>query len=532
MQRIDRIHLHSHRESEIEPGGSATVVYILAMIALLILSIASINFINLSTSRAVQRAREVGVRKVLGAHRSMLKAQFLGESVMMVMGAFAVALGLVHLALPAFNDFADASLTVPYSPAFFFLLLLLTLLVGAITGLYPAIVLSAFQPARALRGALTRGRRGVLLQKGMVVFQFTVSIALLIGTAVMYRQLDYVQQKELGFDEEQLIVLPLQGAAQERYEAFKAALEASPDVVRASATYSVPGRRMSQNTFWPEGVQEEADRPSMKTLYVDHDYLQTLGIEVVQGRGFSRAFARDSTQNFILNETAARILGWQEPIGKTFGWWERQGQIVGVVRDFHFESLHEEVEPLVLLIWPPMFRHVVLRVRPGGLTATMDHLEETWEAFVPERPFTYTFLDETVDRLYRADRRLRLIFGLFALLGGMISCLGLVGLAAHAAQRRTKEIGVRKVMGASVISILVLLSKDFASLVSVAFLIAAPVAYLAMNRWLEGFAYRIEMSGWIFLMAGLVALLMALFTVSYHATRAAMADPVKSLRYE
>ncbi len=535
LQPITDIHLRSHLRWELEPNGSAATVYVFVAAALLILLIACINFMNLATARSTGRAREVGVRKALGAHRGQLAGQFLGESVLYSVLAVVGALALVHLALPFFNDLAGTDLSllrfgsVPLVAG----LVGLALVTGVVAGSYPALFLSSFQPAQVLKGRLVPRSAGAAFRKGLVVFQFAVSIVLLVGTLVIFGQLDYLRSQSLGFESEQVVVLPIQDdAMREQVEAVKAELARVPGVLRTSAVSNVPGGRFNRNSIrW----QNEPEVP-VAELRTDADFLETLGIELAAGRGFSEDRPADAGSAFILNEAAAQRFTWADPVGQEIAWLDEDstytGPVIGVAKDFHHASLHDPIAPLAIQVLPGAYNHLLVRVRPEHLDETLAHLETTWTAFSPSRTFSYSFLDDDFDRLYRADDRTGAIVGIFSGLAIFIACLGLFGLAAFTAEQRTKEIGVRKVLGASVPDLVALLSKDFLRLVGIAFVVAMPVAYFAMDRWLADFAYRIDMPWWAFLAAGGVALVLTLATVSTHAMRAATRDPVKALRYE
>ncbi|HMB89889.1 MAG TPA: ABC transporter permease [Rhodothermales bacterium] len=518
--------------------GDPRYIYIFSAIALLILLIASINYMNLATARSASRAREVGIRKTLGAGRMQVARQFLGESLLVTLAALVLALVLVELALPAFNALFDMQLDLSYRSNAIYLLALLALAlgVGFIAGAYPALHLSGFRPVRVLKGETVRGPSGAWLRRGLVVTQFTISAVLIIGTAIIYQQLTFIQNKNLGFDKEHVLVVNIQPAAAQ-HEAIKEAFLRNANVLRVAATSGVPGQFSVSYGIMPD-VDQPDKAVNLHGVKVDYDYLEMLELELVAGRNFSQEMATDDTTAVILNEAAVRELGWTDPVGKPFSWEGKEKEtVVGVVKDFHFQSLHETIGPVMFRIrsayesWPP-YHTLVLRLSGQDLPGTLAFLEDQWGAFGSGSPMKYEFLDEQLDALYRTEQRLSKVFSIVAGLAIFIACLGLFGLAAFTAEQRTKEIGIRKVLGATVTNLVALLSKDFLKLVVVAFVIAAPVAYLAMQRWLADFAYRIEISPTIFLMAGLTALLIALLTVSYQAIRAALADPVQSLRYE
>ena len=538
LQPLTDIHLHSNLRSEIAPNSDITLIYIFSAIAVFILLIACSNFINLATARSAERAREVGLRKVVGAHRRQLVWQFLSESVLMSAVAGMLAVGLAALALPAFNTLAGKALTANALLSGEMLLGLfgVVLFVGVAAGSYPAFVLARFRPAAVLKGSRGTAARGARLRKGLVLFQFAVSMVLIVGTATVYEQLAFMQSRTLRFADEQIVVAPmLDRAFRPRFETLKEALAQHPEVVAVSGSHRVPGQAFNGLGYVPEGGDPE-NPVGARDIGVDHDFTRTFGLELVAGRDWSREIVTDETEAYLINETAARAFGWIDPkdaVGKRLVLPSRglSGAAIGVVKDFHFKSLHHTIEPLVMHL-QPFVMNVSMRIRTDDLPATLASLERTWSQFSPSFPFDYYFLDAAFGSRYRAEERAGRLFGYFALLALFIACLGLFGLAAFSAVQRTKEIGVRKVLGATVGGLVVLLSKDFVKLVGWAFVVAVPVAYLAVTHWLAPFPYRIEISWGIFLMAGSLALAIALLTVSYQAVRAALADPVESLRYE
>ena len=541
LQPVTRIHLYSHLEHEFQPNSHAAYIYVFGGVALLILLIACINFMNLATARATQRAREVGVRKVVGAHRGQLVRQFLGESILLVGVATALALVLAWAALPLFNQLSGKVLALQGALSAWFWLGVPGVVVGAgvLAGGYPALFLSAFRPALVLKGGVGSGLSWTArVRQGLVVFQFTISIILLIGVAVIYNQWTYMQKADLGFDKEHVVVLPYRSMEPSvTPETIKQELLRHPGIERVSMSRFVPTEDIVVNgSPMPEGADYEMP---VYWHVVDIDYIDTFGLDLIEGRGFSNLLASDTVGTygaFVINETAVKRFGWTEPLDKALlnpfsG--EELGRVIGVVRDFHMTSLHEEIQPLVYWVGSGRsYRRLIVRLNPGQVSEAMAFLEQQWARFAPGRSFDYFFLDERYDALYRSEQRLSRLIGVFALLAVGVACLGLFGLAAFTAEQRTKEIGIRKVLGASVESILVLLSKDYVKLVLWAVGLASPVAYLATQQWLAGFAYRIDISWRIFLMAGSIALLVAVLTVIYQSIRAALADPVESLRYE
>lgn len=535
LQPLTDIHLRSHLRWELESNGHITYVYLFAAAALFILLIACINFMNLATARSANRAKEVGVRKTLGASRKQLALQFLGESILYSALAIAVALVFTELSLPLFNALSGSELSLDdlNSGTLIAGLVGIVLLTGLVSGSYPAFFLSAFRPARVLKGQRTARTDGAWFRKGLVTFQFALSISLIIGTLVISDQLHFLRSQDLGFDGDQVVVVPIKDEAMRtRYEAFKDALTQSSQVLHASAVSNVPGSRFNRNNIqW-----QDAPPVGVAELRVDEDFFETLGITLEAGRSFSRAFPADVGGAFILNETAARLFDWETPLQEEIRWLDEDSTyvapVIGIAQDFHVASLRERVGPVIIQMWPGSFNYVLVKIKPERIPETLAFIEQTWTSFAPDRTFEYSFLNEDFRALYQAEEQTGTVVALFSALAVLVACLGLFGLAAYAAEQRTKEIGIRKVMGASVRSLVALLSTDFLKLVGFAFLVAAPLAYVAMHRWLHEFAYRVDISWPLFLYAGLTALGVALVTVSYQALRAALADPVKSLRYE
>ncbi|MDZ4699141.1 MAG: ABC transporter permease [Rhodothermales bacterium] len=537
------IHLHSKAENDFAVNGDIQYVYILLAVAVFIVLIACINFMNLSTARSANRAREVGLRKVLGSDRRRLVQQFLGESVLMAIVAMVIALALMVALLPVMNTLSGKSLSLDLfrDPAIALGLLGVALTAGLLAGLYPAVVLSSFRPIEILKGQFTTGARGLWMRRVLVVTQFAISMMLLVGTGVMYNQLRFMQERDLGFRGAQAVVLPIETEAMRRhYPALSDALQAHPGVEHVAAGNGVPGRFMNDTVFRPEGGTNE-DLKNLKVASISDTYIETLGLEMAAGRPFSSDVTSDSTQAFLLNETGARLFGWspEEAVGKKVAWVSRNDDgtdemrtVVGVVRDFHLESMQLEIKGMIFYPGPQAFTNVVVRVRPGDMPATLAFLESTWTTYEPGFPFRYFFLDEDFGRLFERERRLGQMFTGFTALAILIACLGLFGLASFITQQRTKEIGVRKVLGASVPVILLMLSREFTRMVLWACVLAFPVAWFVMDRWMDGFAYRTELGWGVFALAGLATLLIAWLTVGYQSIKAALADPVKSLRYE
>jgi putative ABC transport system permease protein len=541
IEPVTSIYLRSHYKYPIGPVSNIWTVYAFLAIALFVLLIACVNYMNLATARSLKRAREVGVRKSLGASRSGLVRQFLGESALVSLLALVAALILVAATLPLFNAVAGKELSyfTILSPLFLLTLLGATLAVGLLAGSYPALVLSGFMPALVLKGEFKTSRHGARLRQGLVVFQFAVSVALIVGTVAVIQQLSFVRGQSLGFDREHLVVLdarPVPGSQRvQRYEAVKEAMLRHPGVLQATISSATPGNQPGLNLMQAEGMAD-GESSTFHIVSADHDFLEAYGIEMVAGRPFSRDFETDM-QAALVNETAVANLGWgtpEEALGRwvSFGGPDDQRTVVGVILDYHHLSLHQRVEPMIIAIIPPAFNRFTLRLDGRQLPAAIEHARETWAELFPGYPFDYAFVDDSFDEQYQAEARLSRVIGAFAGLAILVACLGLFGLAAFTAEQRRREVGVRKVLGASVASLVGLLSKDFMKLVAIAFVLGAPLAYWGMTRWLEGFAYRVTLGPGLFVAAGLIALVIALATVSGQALRAATADPVKAIRAE
>ncbi len=536
LQPITDIHLRSHLKWELEPNSDIAYVYLFSAIAVFVLFIACINFMNLATARSATRAKEVGIRKVLGALRQQLIGQFLGESILLSLTALLLSLAAVELLLPFFNSWSGANLAVSYrdNPRRILGIGGMALLVGIISGSYPAFFLSALQPVQTLKDTMRFGVRSARFRQILVTTQFAISIALIASAGIVAAQLKFLKNQKLGFDKSQIAVVPIKTAAMRRnYEAVKTELLRHPNLVSITAVSNVPGGRFNQNEIFWQTAEDEQD---VSQVRVDYDFFKTLGIEIAQGRGFSQTLATDSASAFILNETAARLYAWDTAVGKEITWLDddnvRRGQIIGVAKDFHFQSLHHNIEPLLFQVLPAGFNYFLIKMSGHDVAGTLAALEKKWKTFDPERAFEYSFLDADFAALYESEERMKTVVENFSSLAILIACLGLLGLASFMIQQRTKEIGVRKVLGASVSQIVVLLSRDFAQLVGIAFVVATPVAYLMMNSWLQSFAYRAAIEWQIFVWAGLFALIMACLTVSYQAAKAALANPIEALRYE
>ena len=535
LQALSEIHLNSDMEGEIEINGNANYVYTFLAIAFFIMLLACINFMNLSTARSANRAKEIGVRKVVGAQRSQLLIQFLLESILISVLALFIALPLVSLLLPTFNALTekDMSLSLFFSLQSLLLLVLFTLAVGVLSGSYPALYLSRLQPQEVLKGKYSAGAKRTWLRGSLVVFQFAISIALVSATFIVYSQLSYMRTKALGFDKDQLIVIHRAGALGDRLENFKDQTTQQPNVLNVGSSVHVPGMQVDQNVYILEG-KSAAESRMIWASAVGYNFIETMEFEIVAGRSFSREFGADESA-YIINETAAREFEIQNPIDHRLvepgpdG--TRTGQIIGVVRDFHFESLHQEIRPM-LFRYSDFARYVVVRVRPEGIRQAIADLESRWREMTSGEPFEYSLLNEDFDNLHQGDRKMGEIFTGFSVLAIFIACLGLYGLASFTTEQRNKEIGIRKTLGATVANIVLLISREFILLVLIALVIAVPMAYFAMNLWLQLFSYRIDISPMPFITSGVLALLIAFLTVSVQSISAALTNPVLALREE
>ena len=535
LQPLTDIHLHSATNNEFEPGGNAGYVYIFGGVALFMLVVACINFINLSTASASKRAKEVGVRKVAGSNRFQLIRQFLSESILLTFFALLVAFALVELALPAFNNMSGKSLHFEATPTLVFIGL--GLLVGITAGIYPAFYLSSFKPIAVLKGKLITNHKSFGLRSSLVVFQFFISVALIIGTIVVYQQMKFIQNKDLGYNKEQLLTIPNSYLLGNNEHVFKQQMLQDPRIVNATVSWYKPAGPSNYNNAlaYPQGndnlIVDGVD------YHVDENYIPTLGMQMIAGRNFAAQYPTDSL-GIILNETAVKALGFTNAnaVGKTI---IRQNSdkgnnavfhVVGVVKNFNFKSLHDAITPLFMSLQPE--GGLIFKIKTTDVQGLLTDMKKRWDSYKTNEPFSYSFMDDLYNKTYSAEQKTGTILNLFAILIIFVACLGLFGLVTYTAEQRTKEIGIRKVLGASVSQVTGMLSKEFLKLVLIASLIAFPVAWWAMSKWLQSFAYRINISWWMFAVAGIAALFIALITVSFQAIKAAVANPVKSLRTE
>jgi putative ABC transport system permease protein len=550
LMPVHDIHLYSDKLGELRANGNIAYVYVLTAIGLFILSIACINFMNLSTARSALRAKEVGVRKAMGSLRSHLIRQFLVESLTLCLIAVLLSVAIAVIFLPTFNDLAGKNLDIPFGRASFYALLICaTIVIGTLAGLYPSFFLSAFKPVSVLKGAGAPGMQTSAIRSSLVVFQFVISILLIIGTLAMNLQIRYIRERSLGFQKDQVIVVKEARSLGEKIRDFKDV--ALQHTAGKSGTISgflpVEGFWRKNNTMWEEGKEVSAqnlkDMVSVQTWDVDADYIRTLGMTLVAGRDFSELLASDSTA-VILNEAAVRRFGFLDPIGKKiheFGESNQDGtpninairtwNVIGVVENFHFQSMKEAIKPLVLFMAPSR-GSIAFKYDPGKTNEVIAYLENAWKERVTDRPFKYSFLNEDFARSYNTEEKLSRIFGTFAVLAIIIACLGLFALTAFIAEQRTKEIGIRKVLGASVNNIVFLLSRDFGKLVLIAFVLAVPVAWFGIKWWIESYEYRTTIGVWVYAVAGFLALVIAWLTTSFQSIKAAMSNPVKALRSE
>jgi putative ABC transport system permease protein len=539
LQKLTDIHLRSHTDYEAEENGDIRRVYIFSAIALFILLIACINYMNLSTARSTLRAREIGIRKVTGAQRKEIMFQFLSESILIAWVSMLMAFLFTWLLLPSLNKLSGQQLDpgVLFQWKVLLPVLLAPFVVGILSGIYPAVFMSSFQPVKVLKGLLKIGG-GARFRKALVAVQFAISIILLICTTIVFDQMRYMQSKSLGFDRNHIINLPYVTALNDTYDAFRNELLTNSNIKNVGRSSRIPTGRLldAMGARMASGDTLAPVTANIKFVSADQDFVSTYGLKMVAGRDFSRDFSTD-TSAFLINEAAAKVLGFKsnaEVIGANFGYGNRRGKLIGVFNDFHFESMHEKIVPLVLLVPRNANNYGNISVKASGanMTSTMAFIEKTWKKFLPETPYQSTFLDESFARLYQAEERQGTLFTIFACLAIFIACLGLFGLSAFTISQRIKEIGIRKILGAGISNIVGLLSKDFLKLVVLAAIISFPVAYYAMNKWLEDFAYRISIPWWIFLFAGVLAAIIAFVTISFQAIRAARANPVKNLRTE
>lgn len=534
LQRFDQVYLHSNFENGKIAGGRIEYVRLFSIIAVFVLLIACINFMNLTTAQSVKRAREIGVRKVMGAGKGMLVRQFIGESFLLTTLAVVVALVLTGLLLPVFNYITQKQIVMPFGQLSFWLKLVgITIITGFVSGSYPALFLSSFNPVKVLKGRLKLDAGAVWFRKGLVVFQFVLSSILIIATIVVSKQVNFIQNRNLGYDRENLIYVPIEGELGAKYDIFKNELQNMPGIKSVTEVSNNP-TFIDNSTI---SVSWDGKDPNITVAFpniaVGYNFVHTMKLKMLSGRDFSQDFLTDSN-NFIINEVTQQKLGYTNPIGREITMWGRKGKIIGLVKDFHFQSLHKQILPLIIHLVKGKLDegNVLIRTQPGQTKEALVSLEKLCRQLNPNFPFTYKFSDEQYQKLYKSEQIVGKLSNIFAFLAIFISCLGLLGLAMFTAAQRLKEIGIRKVLGASVSALFVLLSSEFLLLVVIAMLIASPIAWYAMSGWLQGFAYRTTIQWWVFALSGGLTLLIALITISFQAIKAALINPIKSLRSE
>jgi len=543
LQPLTSIHLYSNLEYDFEDNaGNIVYVYLFSGIALFVLLIACFNFVNLTTARATTRAKEVGLRKTLGAHKGKLISQFITESIIYSVFSMLLALIIAEIALPVLNSIAgtELSLATVNIPSFLLAILAISIGVGILAGSYPAFFLSAFRPARVLKGDLKTGTYRSKLRSVLVIGQFIVSITLIAGTFFIYKQIYYMKNKKLGFDKEQLLVVPeLDQSQQVSSGLIRERLSAIAGVQNIAFGTRYPGSGISNGMFVPEGYADDQGI-ILNHIYADYNYIPTLGIEVIKGRNFSQDLKSDTSKSAIINETAVKLLGWENPVGKTFSipdpdidrsLWETR-KIIGVIGDFHFETLRKKIMPLIITNRNNALNVALIKLSTANITNTVDQIKSAWKELSPEKPLNFFFIDDEFNDMYRAEERMGKLALYFSILAIFIGCMGLFGMSSYAAEQRTREIGIRKVLGATIPDILRLLSRETLVLITIACIIAWPVAFYALNRWLQNFAYRIDLDIYIFIFAGFIALAVSMATISFQSVKAALANPVKSLKYE
>jgi putative ABC transport system permease protein len=534
LQKFGDVYLHSHFTNGKPDGGRIEYIHIFSVVAVFILLIACINFMNLTTARSIKRAREIGVRKVVGAVRSVLIRQFIGEAILLTFIAVIMSILLVLILLPVFNSVTQKQISYPFSHITFWLWLFgLTFITGFISGSYPALFLSSFNPVTVLKGAVKQSGGSAWFRKSLVVIQFGLSVVLIVGTIVISKQVNYIQKKNLGYDRENLIYIPIEGDLPANYKIFKSEALNMPGVKQITRMSDAPVNFGSTTG----GVKWEGKDPNVNIEFthidVGYDFVRTMNLKLLSGRDFSRDFPTD-TLNYLINESALKRIGYTNPIGKPLTLWDRKkGKIVGVLKDFHYNSLHDPIQPLIISLQDSArYGNILVRTRPGQTKQALTTIEKLCRELNPNFTFTYYFTDEEYKKLYDNEQVIGKLSNIFAFLAIFISCLGLLGLAMFTAEQRIKEIGIRKVLGASIGSLFALLSKEFLILVLIALLIASPIAWFVMDKWLQNYSYRTSIDWWVFLISGVISIMIALITVSFQSIKAALMNPVKSLRSE
>jgi len=537
LQPLTSIHLHSRLENEMQANGNIATVYIFISISLFILIIACINFMNLATARSSERAREIGIRKTLGSSRKKIIFQITLESVIISLISLVLGIAIVSTTLPYFNQLAGKQLDLQLESLILPILFGFAILVGVMSGMYPALFLSAFRPSEVLKGRFSSGIRGIWLRNSLVVFQFFISIVLIAGTLIIYRQLNFLQNRQLGFDKDNIVIIERAFALDEQFDAFREELSTFSFVKNVGVSSSIPGRDQFFGAFFQ--AHEGSEVLTTKNMVIDENYIETLNLDMVEGRDFDIGF--EDSLSLIINETAVKAFGIKDPVGATLTT-PAAGEvpaitftIVGVVKDFNFQSLHNKITPLTMFYANNNAQYINVKMNTGRFSDNINEMEQLWKQYVPDEPFKFSFLDQNLSTLYKAENDSGMIMLIFSVLAIIIASVGLFGLSAYTTMQRKKEIGVRKVMGSSVGGIITLLSRDFARLIVISFLFALPMVYLGMAKWLDGFAYKIKIASvypMVILVAGVISVFIAFITVSYHSIKAAVTNPVDSLRYE
>jgi putative ABC transport system permease protein len=534
LQRFDEVYLHSHFENGRIEGGRILYVNLFTIVALFVLLIACINFMNLTTAQSVNRAREIGVRKVMGANRAVLISQFLSESMLITTAAVLLSLFLVTAVLPLFNQLTTKQLIMPFNQAVFWIsILVVTFATGLLSGIYPAFFLSSFNPVGVLKGKLNLDGGAVWFRKGLVVFQFAISTILIVATVIVSKQVAYIQKANLGYDRENLVYVPIEGSLPAQFNTFKTQALNMPGILSVSAISTSPTSINDGTTSVTWDGKTPGSTVSFAIADVGYDFASTVKLKMVDGRDFSKAYPSDK-DSYLINQPAAEKFGYVSPVGRTINMWGNKGKIIGVVKDFHFASLHDQVQPLILRLSDAGLAngYLLVRTKPGQTKEALTSLASLCKALNPGFPFTYSFSNQEYQKLYEIELVAGKLANIFALLAAFISCLGLLGLAVFTVEQRVKEIGIRKVLGASIASIFTTLSSQFIWLISIALLIACPAAWYLMDKWLSGFAYHTTMPLWVFMFSGGLILIIALATVGFQAIKAALINPVKSLKAE
>ncbi|MDA1120150.1 MAG: ABC transporter permease [Bacteroidetes bacterium] len=539
IQKMTDIHLYSHLDDELGANSDIKYVYTFSAIWLLILFIAMINYMNLATAKSINRAKEVGMRKVLGAGKPSLIGQFLMESMILVFMSITIAFFLIQLALPYLRTFTDKTLVYTTQEGLigFMAVMIFGLVVGLISGSYPAFYLSAFKPLVALKGKLSGESKNTILRRVLVVLQFSISAILIVSTGVVFQQLSYIQNKKLGYDKEHVLTVPLNNAIGEKFEAFKNTLLTNQSITNIASSSRVPTIQLLDSQGAQAEINGEMVAPEVviKDLRVDHDFLETYNIRLLTGRNFDKTMQSDDTSAFILNEAAVRMIGWvtnDEAINKKITYGDREGRVIGVAQNINFETLQNEISPLIMHIPEGPGRLISIKMNGTNVDETVSYIEEQWSNFSPNTPIQYSFIDERFRRLYESENQRAQLFTGFSLLAIFLACLGLFGLASFTVAQRSREISIRKVLGATVAHIVSILSKEFLILVGISAIVAFPIAYLFMNDWLQNYAYRIELDSIPFIVAGVISLLIAFLTISFQTFKAANNNPTDALSEE